>query len=57
LRKLGLITSEHVETLDFDRYLNLFKEGLTEEKVGMIKELFMERSLTSEEGVDIEDTE
>jgi hypothetical protein len=33
LRKLRLRTAEHVESSDFDHYLNLFKEGLTEDQV------------------------
>jgi hypothetical protein len=44
MRKLGLVTGEHVESEDFDRYLNMFKGGLTEEQVNLIRELFKEHT-------------
>jgi hypothetical protein len=43
MRKLGLTTNAHVESSDFDRYVNIFKDDLTEEQVEMIRELFVNR--------------
>jgi hypothetical protein len=44
MRKLGLSTGVHVESEDFDRYLRAFKDGLTEEQVNLIRELFKEHT-------------
>jgi hypothetical protein len=33
MRRLGLAEADHVESSDYARYLNLFKDGLTEEQV------------------------
>jgi hypothetical protein len=41
MRKLGVVKGAHVEVADFDYYLWLFKEGLTEEQVQMERELFV----------------
>jgi hypothetical protein len=40
LRKLGIAQEHHLESSHFEAYLSLFKEGLSEEQVHMIKELF-----------------
>jgi hypothetical protein len=45
MRKLGLVTGEHVESEDFDRYLKTFKDGMTEEQVNLIRELFKEHTM------------
>jgi hypothetical protein len=50
MRRLGLSTVDHVESSDYGRYLNLFKDGLTEEQVHLIRELFASRMLLSVEG-------
>jgi hypothetical protein len=50
MRRLGLSTVDHVESSDYGRYLNLFKDGLTEEQVHLIRELFASRMLLSAEG-------
>jgi hypothetical protein len=44
MRKLGLATGTHVESEDFNRYLKAFKDGLTEEHVKLIRELFNEHA-------------
>jgi hypothetical protein len=36
MRKLGLVFADHVESLDFDRYLSSFNEGLSENQVLLI---------------------
>jgi hypothetical protein len=41
MQKLRLATTTHVESKDFEKYLALFKDGLSEEQVELIKELFM----------------
>jgi hypothetical protein len=33
LRKLGIAQGQHLESNDFEVYLSLFKEGLSEEQV------------------------
>jgi hypothetical protein len=48
--KLGLAGIDHVESNDFPWYLDLFKEGLTEEQVQLIHELFSSRVPPLEEG-------
>jgi hypothetical protein len=40
MRKLGVARGPHVEATNFDHYLRLFKEGLTEEQVQMARDLF-----------------
>jgi hypothetical protein len=42
MRKLGVATSEHVESANFDSYLSLFNEGLSRRK-GAVNDLFMEQ--------------
>jgi hypothetical protein len=41
MRKLGLLREVEVLPDDLDRYSKLFMEGLLEEQVQMIQELFM----------------
>jgi hypothetical protein len=55
MHKLGLVGDIHVESNDFDHYLNAFKDGLTEAKVEMIRELFVNRMMAPEEGVMVEE--
>jgi hypothetical protein len=45
-----LSTVDHVESSDYGHYLNLFKDGLTEEQVHLIRELFASRMLLLAEG-------
>jgi hypothetical protein len=40
MRKLGLATGAHVDTTDYDRYLQLFSNGLSEEQTRHIDDLF-----------------
>jgi hypothetical protein len=40
MRKLGIAKDQHIESDDFEAYLKLFMDGLSEEHVWMIKELF-----------------
>jgi hypothetical protein len=37
---LDLSTMDHVDSNDYGRYLNLFKDGLSEGQVQLVKELF-----------------
>jgi hypothetical protein len=46
MRKLGLVTDTHVETADFARYIDLFLNGLTEDQVELIRELFKDRCMS-----------
>jgi hypothetical protein len=41
--KLGLASNEHIETEDFSAYINLFRDGLSEDQARMIDELFMDK--------------
>jgi hypothetical protein len=41
--KLGLSSNEHIETEDFSAYINLFRDGLSEDQARMIDELFMDK--------------
>jgi hypothetical protein len=43
MRKLGLASSIHIETNDFNRYLQLFNQGLSEDQAWHIEDLFMAR--------------
>jgi hypothetical protein len=49
MRKLGVFRESQLEASDFERYLKIFNEGLKEEQVKLIKELFMDRLLTIED--------
>jgi hypothetical protein len=49
MRKLGVFRESQLEASDFERYLKIFNEGLKEEQVKLIKELFMDRLLTTED--------
>jgi hypothetical protein len=48
MQKLGLASSAHIETADYDRYLELFDQGLSEEQARRINELFMAGSIATE---------
>jgi hypothetical protein len=41
VRKLGLASTTHIETSYFDRYLELFNHGLSEDQAHQIDEMFM----------------
>jgi hypothetical protein len=43
MKKLGLITGEHVESDEFNQYIKLFHDGLSEDQEKMIDELFMNK--------------
>jgi hypothetical protein len=43
MQKLGLATGTHFESDDFARYIDLFLDGLSEEKVELICDLFKDR--------------
>jgi hypothetical protein len=47
MKKLGLISRAKVEAADLERYMKLFAEGLLEEQVRMIQDLFMDHVVTS----------
>jgi hypothetical protein len=38
-----MVSTQHVETADFDRYIQLFDNGLTERQVQLINELVMDK--------------
>jgi hypothetical protein len=40
MHKVGIIQGQHLKSKDFEAYLSLFKHGLTEAQVQMIKVLF-----------------
>jgi hypothetical protein len=44
MHKLGLALGPHVESEDFDRYVQAFKNGLSAEQVNLIRELFKEQA-------------
>jgi hypothetical protein len=41
MKKLCISTEPSLEMVDFERYINLFNDGLTEAQVKLIKELFL----------------
>jgi hypothetical protein len=43
MKKLGLTTGVHMESKDFNRYIELFRYGLSEGQVWMIDDLFMNK--------------
>jgi hypothetical protein len=51
MRKLGLATSQHVETEDFASYISLFQDGLLEEQARIIDELFVDKGVALVDGV------
>jgi hypothetical protein len=51
MRKLGLATSQHVETEDFASYISLFQDGLSEEQARIIDELFVDKGVALVDGV------
>jgi hypothetical protein len=55
MRKLGMVGDVHVESSDFDHYINTFKDGLTEAQVETIQELFVSHVLAPEEGDMVEE--
>jgi hypothetical protein len=55
MQKLGLAEAEHVESSDFNRYLDLFRDGLTDAHVQLIRELFLNRVPPPEEGTLVEE--
>jgi hypothetical protein len=40
MKKLGITKAQQLEATDFERYLKLFKEGLSEEQTKVIQDLF-----------------
>jgi hypothetical protein len=57
LRKLGLYNTEHVESSDFGRYMDLFQEGLMEDQVNLIRELFLPTAAPAGDGAALEELE
>jgi hypothetical protein len=57
LRKLGLYNTEHVESSDFGRYMDLFQEGLMEDQVNLIRELFLPTAAPAGDGATLEELE
>jgi hypothetical protein len=51
MHKLGLSTSQRLQTADFDKYLKLFEEGLSLEQVQMIHELFSDAVSVQDEAL------
>jgi hypothetical protein len=49
MKKLGLTTGVHMESKDFNRYIELFCYGLSEGQVWMIDDLFMNKVLAQPE--------
>jgi hypothetical protein len=50
-----LASSAHIETADYDRYLELFDQGLSEEQAQRIDELFMAGSIAMEFATELVD--
>jgi hypothetical protein len=46
LKKIGLSQGSQVAMIDFESYLNMLKDGLTEAWVGMIRDLFVIQTST-----------
>jgi hypothetical protein len=44
MHKLGLALGPHVESVDFDYYLQEFKDDLSKEQVRLIRKLFKEQA-------------
>jgi hypothetical protein len=43
MKRLGLVAEQHVESDDFNTYINLFRDGLSEEQARIIDDLFMDK--------------
>jgi hypothetical protein len=56
MRKLKLLSSFEVAADDLDRYAKLFEEGLSEDQVQMIQDLFMSHVAAPEVSVVDEET-
>jgi hypothetical protein len=56
MKKLGIASKPHVKSVDFDRYVKLFSEGLSEEQARQINEL-LGFVLAPEGVVDVDDVE
>jgi hypothetical protein len=41
MKMLGISSEPHLEAADFECYINIFDEGLTEAQIKLIKELFL----------------
>jgi hypothetical protein len=46
--KLGLASSSHIETDDYERYLQLFDQGLSEDQARCIDDLFLADTTVTE---------
>jgi hypothetical protein len=51
MRKLGMTSSQHLETMDFDHYIQLFESGLSEQQVQMINKLIIDKPPAPEDEV------
>ncbi|OEL17342.1 hypothetical protein BAE44_0021639 [Dichanthelium oligosanthes] len=56
IRKLGLARDSQIETGDYDRYVQLYKDGLSEEQTNSIRELFSGAALAPPQEADVEGT-
>jgi hypothetical protein len=43
MERLGLVARQHVESDDFNTYINLFRDGMSEEQAHIIDDLFMDK--------------
>jgi hypothetical protein len=57
MKKLNIVTKYHVESMDFDRYIRLFNEGLSGDQVWQFNEMLRGFLLMPEGVVDAEDVE
>jgi hypothetical protein len=49
MRKLGISSVEQLQAQDFEKYLQLFNDGLSEDQANLIKQLFMDRFPSKED--------
>ncbi|OEL29004.1 hypothetical protein BAE44_0009977 [Dichanthelium oligosanthes] len=54
IRKMGLAADDELEPSDFDRYAQIYKDGLTEEQTRLIRELFSHLGPSSVQEADTE---
>jgi hypothetical protein len=43
MKRLGLVAGQHVKSDDFNTYINLFWDGMSEEQAHIIDDLFMDK--------------
>jgi hypothetical protein len=57
MKKLNIVTKYHVVSMDFDRYIRLFNEGLSGDQVWQFNEMLRGFLLMPEGVVDAKDVE